>query len=139
MPQITINCPHCSQPLSVQSEWAGQSMECPYCKQNFVVPVNNPGGYPGNVPGGYPGNNPGGYPGNVPGGYPGNNPWEKPAPGNGLAICALIFSILFALVGLILSIIGVCKYPAGTNGKVMSIIGLIISIINMVLGLVLFS
>lgn len=54
--------------------------------------------------------------------------------GNGLAICALVFSILFGLVGLVLGIIGANSYEKDSAGKTMSIIAITISCINMFLG-----
>ena len=38
---------------------------------------------------------------------------------NTLAICALVFAVLCSLVGLILGIIGLNKYPDKSNGKTM--------------------
>ncbi len=53
----------------------------------------------------------------------GYTPYQK--PGMGLAICALIFSFIFPLVGLILGIVGLKKYQ--TEGKGMCIASVIIS------------
>ena len=108
MSQIITNCPHCGQQINTCTEWAGQNLECPICKKNFIAPGNY--------------------------GY-----GMQKAPGNALGICALVFSVLFAIVGLILSIIGLTKYPAGTGGKTMSIIALVISLVNMVLGFLVFG
>lgn len=54
---------------------------------------------------------------------------------NALAVSSLIFSLLFALVGLILGIIGVNSYEEGSSGKTMSTLAIVISCINMVLGI----
>ncbi|MEG2076114.1 MAG: hypothetical protein RRY34_06390 [Victivallaceae bacterium] len=54
--------------------------------------------------------------------------------GNGLAICALVFSLICGLVGLILAIIGLTKYPAGSSGKTMCIIAVVLAGINMLVG-----
>lgn len=54
---------------------------------------------------------------------------------NALAVCSLIFSLLFALVGLILGIVGVNSYEEGSSGKTMSTLAIVISCINMVLGI----
>lgn len=56
-------------------------------------------------------------------------------PGNGLAISAIIVSLLCGLVGLILAIIGLNRYPSGSGGKTMCIIALILAILNMTTGL----
>lgn len=54
---------------------------------------------------------------------------------NALAVSSLIFSLLFALVGLILGIVGVNSYEEGSSGKTMSTLAIVISCINMVLGI----
>ncbi len=59
---------------------------------------------------------------------------ELEKPNNTLAICALVFAFLCSLVGLILGIIGLNKYPDRSNGKTMSLIAVIISIIVMLVG-----
>ena len=53
-------------------------------------------------------------------------------PNNTLAICALVFSVLCSLVGLVLGIIGMNKYPKNTSGRTMSVIAIIISVLMMV-------
>lgn len=35
---ITLNCPHCSQPLQIPEEYAGQSGRCKHCQQSISVP-----------------------------------------------------------------------------------------------------
>lgn len=45
-------------------------------------------------------------------------------PNNTLAICALVFSVLCSLVGLVLGIIGMNKYPKNTSGRTMSVIAI---------------
>ena len=54
---------------------------------------------------------------------------ELDRPNNTLAICALVFAVLCSLVGLILGIIGLNKYPYKSNGKTMSLIAVILSIV----------
>ena len=49
-------------------------------------------------------------------------------------ICALVFAVLCSLVGLILGIIGLNKYPDKSNGKTMSLIAVILSIVLMLVG-----
>lgn len=56
---------------------------------------------------------------------------EPGRPSNMLAIWALIFSVLCSLVGLILGVIGMSKYPKGSNGRVMSIIAIVVSVLVM--------
>ena len=56
---------------------------------------------------------------------------------NVLAILGFVFSFLVALIGLILSIIGLSKSKELNSGRGLSIAGIIISVLNMVLGLVL--
>lgn len=59
---------------------------------------------------------------------------ELERPNNTLAILALVFAFLCSLVGLILGIIGLNKYPDKSNGKMMSMIAVIVSIIVMLVG-----
>jgi len=35
---MKIRCPHCSQKLEVDNDWAGQEATCPSCNENFVIP-----------------------------------------------------------------------------------------------------
>lgn len=49
-----------------------------------------------------------------------------------MAIWALVFSVLCSLVGLILGIIGMTKYPKNTNGRIMSIIAIVVSVLFMI-------
>ncbi len=56
-------------------------------------------------------------------------------PGNGLAISALIVSLFCGLIGLVLAILGLVRYPSGSSGKLMCIIALILAILNMTTGL----
>ncbi len=50
---------------------------------------------------------------------------------NALAIWALVFSVLCSLVGLILGIIGLSKYPKSSNGRTMCIIAIVVSVLFM--------
>lgn len=59
---------------------------------------------------------------------------EPQQPTNTLAILALVFAVLCSLVGLILGIIGLNKYPDKSNGKTMSLIAVIVSIVLMLIG-----
>lgn len=54
-----------------------------------------------------------------------------PPMSNALAIWAVIltFTGCCTLLGLILGIIGICKYPAGSPGRTMSIIATVLSIL----------
>lgn len=54
--------------------------------------------------------------------------YEYNPPSNALGIWALIFSITgcCSLVGLILGIIGLCKYPPNTTGRTLSLLAVII-------------
>lgn len=38
MSELTCTCPHCSQDLSIGSEYAGQAVGCPSCSGEFTVP-----------------------------------------------------------------------------------------------------
>jgi hypothetical protein len=35
---MKISCPHCTQNLEIAYEWAGHALDCPNCKQAFIVP-----------------------------------------------------------------------------------------------------
>lgn len=59
------------------------------------------------------------------------NMTEPEKTSNTLAICALVFAFVCSLVGLVLGIIGITKYPKGSNGRLMSIIALIISALSL--------
>lgn len=59
---------------------------------------------------------------------------ESQQPNNTLAILALVFAVLCSLVGLILGIIGLNKYPDKSNGKTMSLIAIVVSIVLMLVG-----
>ncbi|MHA3691713.1 hypothetical protein CXU22_09545 [Akkermansia muciniphila] len=59
---------------------------------------------------------------------------ESQQPNNTLAILALVFAVLCSLVGLILGIIGLNKYPDKSNGKTMSLIAVIVSVVLMLIG-----
>lgn len=59
---------------------------------------------------------------------------ELQQPNNTLAILALVFAVVCSLVGLILGIIGLNKYPDKSNGKTMSLIAVIVSIVIMLVG-----
>lgn len=45
---------------------------------------------------------------------------------NALGILAVVGSIFCYIIGLILSIIGLCKYPKGSAGRVLSWVGIVI-------------
>lgn len=74
-----------------------------------------------------------------------NDPNKKPvhAPSLVLGILSLVFALLFALVGEILGIIGIVKASRNrhtystTAALVCSIIGLVLAVINHILGIVL--
>lgn len=51
-----------------------------------------------------------------------------------LGVCSIVFAVLCSIVGLICGIIGVCQYPQGSKGAQLSRIGLGLSIVLMVLG-----
>lgn len=51
---------------------------------------------------------------------------------NALAIWALITGLFCGIVGVVLGIIGINKYPAGSSGRTMSIIGLVLGAIGVV-------
>jgi len=35
---MKISCPHCTQNLEIADEWAGHALDCPNCRQAFIVP-----------------------------------------------------------------------------------------------------
>lgn len=59
------------------------------------------------------------------------NSSESGRPNNALAIWALVFSVLCSIVGLILGIVGMNKYPKNSNGRTMCIIAIVLSILFM--------
>lgn len=54
-----------------------------------------------------------------------------------LAIAAVIMAPIIAIVGLVLSIVGVCKYPKSSVGRALSWAAMYISAANMFAGLLL--
>lgn len=38
MSEIKLACPHCTQHLAIDAEYFGQQVQCPACKQDFLVP-----------------------------------------------------------------------------------------------------
>jgi len=36
---MNVACPHCTQPLEIADEWAGQAVDCPSCQQALTVPA----------------------------------------------------------------------------------------------------
>lgn len=55
---------------------------------------------------------------------------------NALAIWAIVTAFLCNIVGLILGIIGLNKYPAGTSGRTMSLVATILAALFTVAGIV---
>lgn len=53
------------------------------------------------------------------------------APTNALGVWALVLNLLACcnLVGLILAIIGLCKYPAGSSGRVLCILAIVVFVL----------
>jgi len=39
MSQMTIDCPHCRQPITCDDQWAGQQIQCPACQGAIIVPA----------------------------------------------------------------------------------------------------
>ena len=37
MAEFITKCPHCNNNLQVQDEWIGMELECPQCRQKFVL------------------------------------------------------------------------------------------------------
>lgn len=58
-------------------------------------------------------------------------------PGRTLAIVGLVFAFIFALVGLILSIVARNKSQKAGFNNTLATVGIVISVINMILGVVL--
>ncbi|PYC66975.1 hypothetical protein C7C46_30845 [Streptomyces tateyamensis] len=78
-----------------------------------------------------------GVPPQEPYGYPA--PVAQPTGSNGFAVAGLILAFFFAPLGLIFSIIGLAKSNKAGKGKVMSIIGLIVSLIAIAVGVAVFA
>ena len=34
---MTTNCPKCANPVEIDSDWNGKTVECPYCQERFVI------------------------------------------------------------------------------------------------------
>ena len=54
-----------------------------------------------------------------------------------LGVCSIVFAVLLALIGVILGIIGICRYPVKSTGWWLSIIGLSLGAMNSVIGFIL--
>ena len=39
---IVINCPHCNQEMVIDDSGVGQSVPCPTCSKDFVIPQGRP-------------------------------------------------------------------------------------------------
>lgn len=55
---------------------------------------------------------------------------------NALAIWAIVTAVLCNIVGLVLGIIGLNKYPAGTSGRTMSLIATILAALSFIVGII---
>jgi uncharacterized protein (UPF0212 family) len=44
MKSLSFHCPHCNQHIEAEPAWAGRDLDCPNCKQAFIVP--KPGRHP---------------------------------------------------------------------------------------------
>lgn len=70
---------------------------------------------------------------------PNTESYYRPTQSNGMAIAGFVLAFLFALLGLIFSIIGLNKAKElNGSGQGLATAGIIISIINMVLGFILY-
>jgi len=38
MKPLSFHCPHCNQHIETEPAWAGRDLDCPNCKQSFIVP-----------------------------------------------------------------------------------------------------
>jgi prepilin-type processing-associated H-X9-DG protein len=119
MPDPTIQCPNCGQPLSVRAA-PGQLVQCPNCRQAFPAPAT------GFAP-----------PPPPPVNYSGPG-YVQSGPTSGIAMAALICGILFffpltALLAIIFGIIGLAKTnnPA-VKGRGFAIAGLVLGSIGLV-------
>ena len=118
-------CPQCRGMFEIQPEWAGRQAQCPYCGQNIVI-------QPGGKFFGRPVVNP----------HPGMpSPSSEDGKSTGSLVCGILSLILWLLpiIGLPLSITGLIlglrkKYSAG---MILNGIGLVLSVINAVVGAVL--
>lgn len=63
-------------------------------------------------------------------------PVPPKAMSNALAIWAIVTAFLCNIVGLVLGIIGLNKYPAGTSGRTMSLVATILAALFTVAGIV---
>lgn len=42
MAELLFNCPHCNQAVTCDDQFAGQTLQCPGCQQNFIAPAAAP-------------------------------------------------------------------------------------------------
>lgn len=63
-------------------------------------------------------------------------PVPPKAMSNALAIWAIVTAFLCNIVGLILGIIGLNKYPAGTSGRTMSLVATILAALSFIVGII---
>ena len=115
-------------------------------------PFASPGDSPQQQPGGY-GSQPGGYGqpayGQSPGGYPppghGQPPYGQPPHGqsqgtNGMAIAALVTSLLCSPLGIILGFVAKGQIKkTGQSGNGLATAGIVIGVVSMLLGLLVFA
>lgn len=72
--------------------------------------------------------------------YTGYTPYQPPVaqPSGGLAIAALVCSLLIGFVGFILGIVGLNQYPKGNSYRTMCIVAIIIPIAEFAIGIIFF-
>ena len=142
MATFNFKCPQCGNLLSGNEEWCGKRVQCPYCQQVVMVPtMNNPNpqSYNPNPQSYNP--NPQMYQNPGYNNYAGNsyrNAASKSTTSLVLGIVSLI-AWFIPLIGFPVSITGLVfgirnKHTAGI---VLNVIGLVLTLINSVVGAVL--
>jgi hypothetical protein len=130
-----ISCPACGKAYQVDASYYGKSFQC-NCGQMVNVPAPGAGVPPPPPPPQQPG-----YAPPQPGyaqpryGQPGYAP-PQPTGTPGIVIAGFIFSFLCGLLGLILCAVGLGEAKKRGAGEGLAIAGIIISIVNMLLGVV---
>ena len=125
-------CPKCNGKFEIQPEWIGQQSQCPYCQSQITVQEEAKSAPQfTSAPGYYP---------------PQGQMNQQPQNSNGqsvlplvLGICSIVLcipliSLPCAIVGLIFGI-----KDKHTSGIVLNSIGLVLSLINAVVGMIIFA
>ena len=129
MASMEMTCHACGTVLEVQSEWAGMQVSCPQCNTTLTVPAMAPQ-QPMN-----------GYQQPMNGYQQPVNGYQQPSAAAKVLGIISVVAWLFPIIGLPTSIVALVfgitkKYNPGI---IMSVIGLVLSLINAILGAILAS